>query len=137
VDDIWRVVLFVKTIPNHTLRKNVVPEPKDYIVWQPSKELLAWLKGRQKLPGNVSFSKKETTDPFMQEAMRILPGLAPADKMLLNDGKTPLSLQDAAAGIRAIYEDLLNRAWSEARARGDKLPPEVQKNVPPTVPGQQ
>jgi len=134
VDDIWRVVLFVKTIPNHTLRKNVVPEPKDYIVWQPSKELLAWLKGRQKLPGNVSFSKKETTDPFMQEAMRILPGLAPADKMLLNDGKT---LQDAAAGIRAIYEDLLNRAWSEARARGDKLPPEVQKNVPPTVPGQQ
>ena len=51
VDDIWRVVLFVKTIPNHTLRKNVVPEPKDYIVWQPSKELLAWLKSRQKLAG--------------------------------------------------------------------------------------
>ena len=48
VDDIWRVVLFVKTIPNGTLRKNVVPEPKDYIVWQPSKELVAWLKSRQK-----------------------------------------------------------------------------------------
>jgi cytochrome c oxidase cbb3-type subunit II len=137
VDDIWRVVLFVKTIPNHTLRKNVVPEPKDYIVWQPSKELIAWLKARQKPTNNVSFSKKQSTDPFMQEAMRVMPGLAPGDKFLLNDGKTPLSLQDAAAGIKTIYEDLLNRAWSEARARGDKLPAEAQKAVPPTVPGQQ
>ncbi len=34
VDDIWRVVLFVKTIPNKTLREDVVPEPKDYITWQ-------------------------------------------------------------------------------------------------------
>jgi cytochrome c oxidase cbb3-type subunit 2 len=137
VDDIWRVVLFVKTIPNHTLDKNVVPEPKDYIVWQPSKELLAWLKSRQKLTDNASFAKEQVTDPFMQEAMRVLPGLSPMDKFLLNDGKTPLSLDDAAAGIKAIYQDLLDRAWAEARARGDKLPPDVQKDIPPTVPGQQ
>src|SRR5436309_2140172 len=137
VDDIWRVVLFVKTIPNHTLKTDVVPEPKDYIVWQPSKELIAWLKSRQKPTGNASFSKKAVTDPFMQEAMRVLPGLAPGDKFLLNDGKTPLSLDDAAAGIKAIYQDLLDRAWNEARARGNKLPPEVQKAIPPTVPGQQ
>ena len=137
VDDIWRVVMFVKTIPNHTLRKNVVPEPKDYIVWQPSKELLAWLKGRQKLTGNASFSKEEVTDPFMQEAMSVMPGLAPGDKFFLNDGKTPLSLEDAAAGIKAIYQDLLDRAWAEAQARGDKLPPSGQKDIPPTVPGQQ
>jgi cytochrome c oxidase cbb3-type subunit 2 len=137
VDDIWRVVLFVKTIPNHTLRKNVIPEPKDYIVWQPSKELLAWLKSRQKLPGNASFSKEEVTDPFMQEARSVMPGLAPGDKFFLNDGKTPLSLEDAAAGIKAIYQDLLDRAWAEAQARGDKLPPSGQKDIPPTVPGQQ
>jgi mono/diheme cytochrome c family protein len=137
VDDIWRVVLFVKTIPNHTLDKNVVPEPKDYIVWQPSKELIAWLKGRQKLTDNASFSKEQIADPFMQEAMRVFPGLAPGDKFKLNDGKTPLSLDDAAAGIKSIYQDLLDRAWAEARARGDKLPPEVQKEVLPTVPGQQ
>src|SRR3954451_19503544 len=48
VDDIWRVVLFVKTIPNGTLKPNVVPEPKDYITWQPSKELIAWLNTTQK-----------------------------------------------------------------------------------------
>ncbi|MGZ4336654.1 MAG: cbb3-type cytochrome c oxidase subunit II [Gaiellaceae bacterium] len=137
VDDIWRVVMFVKTIPNHTLRKNVVPEPKDYIVWQPSKELIAWLKTRQKPTGNASFSKTEVTDPFMKEAMSVMPGLAPGDKFFLNDGKTPLSLDDAAAGIKAIYQDLLDRAWAEAKARGDKLPPSGQKDIPPTVPGQQ
>jgi hypothetical protein len=127
----------VKTIPNHTLRKNVVPEPKDYIAWQPSKELVAWLKSRQKLTGNASFSKGLVTDPYLQEAMRVFPGLAPGDKFLLNDGKTPLSLKDAAAGIKAIYEDLLDRAWTEARARGEKLPEVSQKLIPPTVPGQQ
>ena len=137
VDDIWRVVLFIKTIPNGTLKPNRVPEPKDYIVWQPSKELLAWVKTRQKLENNVSFSKDQASDPYVQEAMRVFPGLSPADSFLINDGKTRLSLEDAANGIKTIYDDLLNRAWNEARARGAKLPPESQKLIPPTVPGQQ
>ena len=69
--------------------------------------------------------------------MRVFPGLAPGDSMRLNDGKTELSLQSAAAGIRALYEDMLNRAWSDARSRGEKLPDGAQKAIPPTVPGQQ
>ena len=137
VDDIWRVVLFVKTIPNGTLAPNRLPTPKDYIVWQPSKELLAWVKSHQTLPGNVSFQKKQITDPFTQEAMRVFPGLAPSDSMKLNDGKTVLSLETAAAGIKSLYQDMLNRAWSDARARGEKLPSEGQKAFPPEVPGQQ
>jgi cytochrome c oxidase cbb3-type subunit II len=137
VDDIWRVVLFVKTIPNKTLEPNVVPEPEDYITWQPSEELLAWLASRQKLEGNASFDKTAVTDPYMQQAMRVFPGLAPADSFLVNDGKTRLSLRDAADAIRTIYEKLLDQAWTEARARGEKLPPLSQKDIPPTVPGQQ
>ena len=137
VNDIWRVVLFVKTIPNDTLRKNYVPQPSDYIAWQPSDELLAWVKSRQKLEDNIGFQKAQVTDPYMQEAMRVMPGLSTGDSFLINDGKTRLSLRDAAAGIKAIYEDLLNRAWDEARARGNKLPSESQKSIPPTVPGQQ
>jgi cytochrome c oxidase cbb3-type subunit II len=137
VDDIWRVVLFVKTIPNHTLDKNRIPTPQDYITWKPSDELLAWLKSSQKLQSNDSFTKSQSNDPFVQEAKRVFPGLAPADSFLINDGKTRLSIKDAAAGIRAIYLDLLNRAWDDARSRGDKLPPEAQKLIPPTVPGQQ
>jgi cytochrome c oxidase cbb3-type subunit 2 len=137
VDDIWRVVLFIKTIPNHTLDRNRVPEPSDYITWQPSKELVAWLKSRQQLTQNAAFDKKAVADPYLQEAMRVLPGLAPGDSFLINDGKTRLSLQDAADGIRTIYQQLLDRGWTDAKARGETLPPEQQKAIPPTVPGQQ
>ena len=137
VDDIWRVVLFIKTIPNGTLKKNRLPEPSDYIVWQPSKELIAWTKSHQKLTANASFVKKAVTDPFVQEAMRVFPGLAPGDSFLVNDRKTRLSIKDAAAGIRALYMDMLNRAWSDARSRGEKLPQMSQKAILPTVPGQQ
>jgi cytochrome c oxidase cbb3-type subunit II len=137
VNDIWRVVLFVKTIPNKTLREDVVPEPTDYITWQPSKELLAWLKSRQKLADNISFSKQQRTDPFMQEAMRVFPGLSAADKVVVNGLGTPLSLEDAAAGIKAVYDRLLNGAWADAQRRGDKLPPASQRDIAPTVPGQQ
>jgi cytochrome c oxidase cbb3-type subunit 2 len=137
VNDIWRLVLFVKTIPNKTLREDVIPEPKDYITWQPSKELLAWVGSRQKLADNVSFTKQQRSDPFMQEAMRVFAGLSPADKLVVKGLGTPLSLEDAAAGIRAIYDRLLNRAWADAKARGDKLPPASQKDIPPTVVGQQ
>ncbi|MFL5960678.1 MAG: cbb3-type cytochrome c oxidase subunit II [Gaiellaceae bacterium] len=137
VDDIWRVVLFLKTIPNGTLKANVVPEPKDYITWQPSKELLAWLKSSQKPEKNASFDKKTVRDPFMQEAMRVFPGLAPGDSFFINGTKETLSLRAARNAIRTIYFDLLNRAWAEAKARGEKLPPESQKMIPPEVPGQQ
>ncbi len=136
VDDIWRVVLFLKTIPNGTLKKNVVPEPKDFITWQPSKELLAWLKTQQKPEKNASFDKKTVSDPYMQEAMRVFPGLAPGDSFYINGTKETLSLQAARNAIRTIYFDLLNRAWAEAKARGEKLPPESQKMIPPEVPGQ-
>jgi cbb3-type cytochrome oxidase cytochrome c subunit/mono/diheme cytochrome c family protein len=137
VDDIWRVVLFVKTIPNHTLDKNRSPTPSDYIAWAPSKELLAWVKSTQQLADNGAFSQKQSKDPFVQEALRVFPGLAPGDSFLINDGKTRLSIKDAAAGIRAIYLDMLNRAWADAHDRGEKLPSDSQKSVLPTVPGQQ
>jgi cytochrome c oxidase cbb3-type subunit 2 len=137
VNDIWRVVLFIKTIPNHTLDKNVLPEPKDYITRQPSKELLAWVATKQKMTDNASFDKKAVKDPFMQEAMRMFPGLAPGDSFYINGTKETLSLTDARDAIRSIYWDLLNRAWAQAKARGDKLPPLWQKSILPTVPGQQ
>jgi mono/diheme cytochrome c family protein len=137
VDDIWRVVLFVKTIPNHTLANNVVPQPKDYIVWQPTPELKAWVASRQKLTQNADFSKKPVVSPYVKEAMRVFPGLSAKDSFLINDGKTRLSLADAAAGIKTIYMRLLNTAWADAVKRGEKLPSIAQKAIPPTVPGQQ
>ena len=37
---------------------------------------------------NVAFDKKASTDPYMQEAMRVFPGLAPGDRSDVNDGRT-------------------------------------------------
>ena len=139
VDDIWRVVLFVKTIPNDTLRKNVIPEPKDYIV-------VAAVEGAARLAqeparsstDNASFAKEQVTDPFMQEAMRVFPGLAPGDTFLVNDGKTPLSL----AGRRGRHQGDLRGPAQPGVDRGTaraatSCPPKAQKAIPPTVPGQQ
>ncbi len=136
VNDIWRVVLFVKTIPNGTLAEGRVPEPSDYITWKPTKELLAWVKTRQRLEDNASFAK-QADDPFMQEAMRVFPGLRAGDEIVVGGLGTPLSLQDAAAGIKGLYQDLLDRAWADAKRRGEKLPPAAQKDIPPKVEGQQ
>jgi hypothetical protein len=138
VDDIWRVVMFVKTIPNGTLKPGVIPEPSQYITWSPSKELLAWVNSHQKLADNASFSKPGPPDPFMEEAKRVFPGLRPSDRISVTGLETKLTLADAATGIRRIYQQLLDRAWADAKARGAKLPPIDQKNAPPSVPeGQQ
>src|SRR4051794_374841 len=137
VDDIWRVVLFVKTIPNGTLAPGRIPEPKDYITWQPSKELLAWVKSSQKLESNVSFDKEAAGDPFIQEAMRVFPGLRPSAPLVVPNFPTPLSLATAASGIKGLYNRLLNTAWADAKRRGEKLPPVSQRAIPPEVPGQQ
>jgi cytochrome c oxidase cbb3-type subunit II len=137
VNDIWRVVLFVKTIPNGTLADDRIPEPKDYITWQPSKELRAWVNSRQKLERNASFIARQSQDPFVEETRRVFPGLSPGDRLVVKGLGTPLSLQDAAAGIRSLYQRLLDRAWADAKRRGAKLPPVSQKNIPPHVEGQQ
>ena len=137
VNDIWRVVLFVKTIPNGTLAEDRIPEPKDYITWQPSKELRAWVNSRQKLERNASFIARQSQDPFVEETRRVFPGLSPGDRLVVKGLGTPLSLRDAATGIQSLYQRLLDRAWADAERRGAKLPPVSQKNIPPHVEGQQ
>jgi hypothetical protein len=98
--------------------------------------LLAWVKSSQQLARNASFTKG-TRDPFMEEAMRVFAGLNRGDRLVVRRFPTPLSLQDAAIGIRGMYQRLLDRAWADARRRGAKLPPLSQKSIPPRVEGQQ
>src|SRR3954451_8742540 len=106
VDDIWRVVMFVKTIPNGTLKPGVIPEPSQYITWSPSKELLAWVTSHQKLADTASSSKPAPPNPFLEEARRVFPGLRPADRIRLTGLETDLTLADAATGIQRIYQQL-------------------------------
>src|SRR6476659_3529310 len=118
VDDIWRVVMFVKTIPKGTLEPQVVPTPRDYIAWQPSPELKAWIATQQKLTQNVDFAKEQQADPYVREAERVFSGLAPGDSIRIPGMATPLTLQTAAAGIRRFYSQLLDQAWADAKGRG-------------------
>jgi cytochrome c oxidase cbb3-type subunit II len=131
VDDIWRVVMFLKTIPNGTLKTKAAPKVSDYIQWKPQPDLKAYVKAHpidQMLPFTA---RPAPTDPFMFEAERMFPGMAPSDSILVPQvGR--ISLGTAATGIRRIYENLLDRAWADAKARGEHLPPESQKNLPPT-----
>jgi hypothetical protein len=128
--------MFLKTIPNHTLEPQVVPTPRDYIAWQPSDELKAWIATQQKLTQNADFAKEQQADPYIREAERVFSGLAPGDSIRIPGLATPLTLQTAAAGIKRFYSQLLDQAWADARARGEKLPPLSQKLIPPSVPGE-
>ena len=124
--------------PERDARANRIPEPSDYIVWQPSKELLAWTKSHQTLPGQRELHQEARHRPVHAGGDAGLPGPGaerPADAE--QPGAHAALAQAAAAGIKALYEDMLNRAWADRRARGEKLPPPEQKDVPPTVPGQQ
>ena len=137
VNDIWRVVLFVKTIPNGTLEPEGVPEPRDYIAWQPSDELLAWLQSQQKLDGQRLLHASRRYRSVHAGGDARLPG--PRAGRLASSStarRTPLSLQDARRRHQDDLQQLLDQAWADAEARGEKLPPESQKAIPPTVPGQ-
>ena len=140
VDDIWRVVLFVKTIPNGTLRQERRPgaERLHHLAAVEGAARLAEDAARSSTD-NASFAKTAVTDPFMQEAMRVFPGLAPGDSFLdQRTARRTLSLEDAAAGIRTIYQRPARTGRGPTRRRAaSKLPPMSQKAIPPTVPGQQ
>src|SRR6476646_7499496 len=71
--DTSRFVLSIKTITNSKKKAASVPQPSDFILWQPSSELLAWVKSQQPLTGNAGFQKRLVRDPYMQEAMRVFP----------------------------------------------------------------
>jgi cytochrome c oxidase cbb3-type subunit II len=130
VDDIWRVVMFAKTIPNGTLKSGRIPTPQDYIQWTPQDDLKAYVKAHP-IDEMAPFTERPApTDPFMVEAERMFPGMAPGDSILVpNIGR--IDLDSIAAGIRRIYFNLLNKAWADAKRRGETLPPESQKNALP------
>ena len=70
--------------------------------------------------------------------MRVFPGLAPGDTHHAERRQDrAVADQDAAAGIKAIYQDMLDRAWSDAvRSRREAARPGAEGD-PAEVPGQQ
>lgn len=167
VDDIWRVVMFLKTIPNGGLDPDKVPTPDMYIQWQPNPDVLGYIKKHPILenrdyiefdaasnvasaavqgtatpppPPGADATAITTKDPFVLEARRDLAGLNDADHFKLPGYKTPgnptgeVSLAASAQDIKAIYEDLLNKGWTDYVGRGGTpVPPASQKDSLPDV----
>jgi cytochrome c oxidase cbb3-type subunit 2 len=133
VDDIWRVVLFLKTIPNSGLDPDRVPTTDMYIQWAPPPDLLGFL-ATHPLEENKYFQETaEPEDPWMQQARRFLAGLNEGDTFDL-PGFGTVSLAAARDGIKAIYDQLLDQGWNDYFVRGGtpSVPP-AQKDVPPAV----
>jgi cbb3-type cytochrome c oxidase subunit II len=130
VDDIWRVVMFLKAIPNGGLSPDKVPEPSMYIQWKPSAGALQYLDAHPQTK-NKDYTETRSLDPFVLEAQRVLGGMT-RDETFSMPGFGPISIDQAAADIKRRYEEMLDTSWTDFQARGETpLPPARQKNSLP------
>lgn len=122
VADIWRVVMFLRTIPNGGLEETL-PSVDMYERWNPPEGQLRYMQENpvEEMYGNLP----QTDDPFMQAARWLAPGMA-ADDMIYVGGKLPITLDRLAGVIRAEYGRIVQTNYADASARGETLPPLAQ-----------
>jgi len=132
-DDIWRTVMFLKTIPKGGLLPNQLPTPDMYIQWKPPSTMKRYIK---KHPLNQETGVVETVmkkeGPFMLEAQRVFPGLGPNDRFKV-PGFGLVSKKETAAGIKKIYNRLLDAGWADLKTRSGPKPPPQQKKISPDL----
>jgi len=133
VDDVWRVVLFLKTIPNGGLEEGTVPSVDQYIQWQPPDTLMSFVE-QFPLEDYTQFTQSSPTiDPWMLEAERVFAGMTPGDEIQVPSIGT-FSLQVARDGIKAVYDDLLQQGWADYQQRGGvPTVPESQRSIEPEL----
>jgi len=142
VDDIWKVVLFLKTIPNGTLKNSHPISVNDFIQWKPPSALLDYIdkhpiqkqqvyQGPYFAPGILPEEGTGIPSPFLAEAERVFPGFAFSDQIPL-PGYGTVSLASGAAAIEKIYDAYLNAGWAAYPERNGYPPlPAALKTVPP------
>ncbi len=137
VDDIWRVVMFLKTIPNGGLEPNTTVRRRTCTSsGSPTRTCLNYVK-LHPIADNKDYTAVPTPslvkDPFVLQAQRNLAGLSTTDTMML-PGYGEVSLKAAARDIKAIYEKLLDQEWADFKARGGSpVPPASQKDTLPAM----
>lgn len=122
VEDIWRVVLFLRTIERGSLRtKGTVPTRAMYRAWTPPPALLRYVT-HHPIERSVP-PAPDSLSPFAAAARWVAPGLAPEDTVLVG-GKLAVTLAEIEALIRERYLAEVQRAYADAVARRtDRLPP--------------
>ena len=139
VDDIWRVVLFLKTIPNGGLLPKKTVTPDMYVQWKPNPDVLKYVK-EHPVTDNKDFTQCQRG---RHQGPLHAPGAARARRALddRHDDAAraigEISLNAAARDIKKIYDKLLDEEWAElpaargraCRARG------AEGRAPRTVAG--
>lgn len=123
VEDIWRVVLFLRTIQNGSLEPGAgVPTVDMWQPWTPPEPMLTYIDSHPIQDGPGVNTSEQGDDPFAAAANWIAPGMAPGDEILIG-GKFPMSLTLLRDLVQQSYSQLLAQAIMEAQAREDNLPP--------------
>lgn len=125
VEDIWRVVLFLRTIQNGSLEaQDVVPTVDMWEPWSPPQGMLNYIDEHpiRDAPGVINQAHQ---DPFEAAAHWVEPGIAPGDLILVG-GKLPVSRDVLMDLIRSTYNRMVEQAYQDAQARGEDLPPKEQ-----------
>ena len=118
VNDVWRLVLFLRTIPNGGFEQPVTTVDR-YQAWQAPPELLNYIKDHPITdPG---LNPQVMKDPFMAAAHWIFGGLAPGDTLVVG-GKMPVTLDTVAGLVKSEYANMVTTAYNDALGRGETLP---------------
>lgn len=133
VDDIWRVVMFLKTIPNGGLVAGQVPTVDQYIQWKPPRALLDYMEENPAEESLDLTMDSPQTDPFLLEAHRIMNGMSPGHSFHI-EGFGDVSLERFARLIEEEYNRLLDEGWDAFMVReGHPVPPASQKEILPAM----
>ena len=121
VEDIWRTVLFLRTIQNGSLQQDLVTVDM-YQDWTPPPPMLRYIDEHPISEQSAGPGPSAALDPFDVAAGWVSPGMADGDEILVG-GKLPMTLDRLSDLIRSTYFARLEEAYNEAEARGEELPP--------------
>ncbi len=132
VEDIWRVVLFLRTIPNGGLTEPL-PTTDMFIEWSPPGALLRYIEDHP-LTDDAGLDHDPDPNPFEAAARWIAPGLSPGgatapdmpDHVMVG-GQLPIDLETLTGLVEDTYFQFVDEAYQDALARGDdELPARAQ-----------
>jgi cytochrome c oxidase cbb3-type subunit 2 len=118
VEDIWRVILFLRTIPNGGFQQPVTTADT-YEPWAAPQALLDYVDAHPITELQPVIA--ETADPFMAAGRWLLGGMGPNDTIYVG-GTLPITLDRVALLIEEQYMADMEQRYDEAAARGEALP---------------